>query len=172
MLDFIEYYTVDKLLDVVFLIIAFLLQEISRTDDLDQEEYRKDEDYEVKEDIITIPLNLPSSNITEKRKVDSFMEFVDNVSKHGGSYFDRTNNYKSNNVVSNNCKVDSDADTNFALSLVPMLRAIPLYKKVDAQISILKILKQHMSQEKTNFNCSVSIKEENFLSDNESDATV
>lgn len=155
---------------IIVLILSIVLQEISKTDDLDQEEYREEEDYEVKEDTITIPINLPSSNISKKRKVDPFIEFVDNVSKHDENYFDPTNNYKSNCMLNNcNSKIDSDPDTNFALSIVPMLRVIPLHKKVDAQISILQILKQHMSQGKRNLNCNVSIKEENFLSDNESD---
>lgn len=34
-----------------------------------------------------------------------------------------------------------DSDTNFALSLVPMLRAIPTHQKIDAQIQILQLLK-------------------------------
>lgn len=139
------------------------LQEITKTDDLDQEEYREDEDDEIKEDTITVPLNLPPSN-AKKRKVDSFIEFVDTVTKQDESYFDHRNNYKSSSTT-----VACDPDTNFVLSLVPMLRVIPLHKKVDAQISILQILKQHMNQEKRQFNCSVSIKEENFMSDNESD---
>jgi len=35
----------------------------------------------------------------------------------------------------------SVVDTNFALSLVPMLRAIPTHQKIDAQIQILQLLK-------------------------------
>lgn len=34
-----------------------------------------------------------------------------------------------------------DSDTNFALSLVPMLKAIPTHQKIDAQIQILQLLK-------------------------------
>jgi len=34
-----------------------------------------------------------------------------------------------------------DSDTNFALSLVPMLRAIPTHQTIDAQIQILQLLK-------------------------------
>lgn len=147
----------------------FFLQEISTTDDQDQEECCEDEVYDIKEETISIPLNLPPSNITKKRKVDSFMDFVANISKNDDSYFD------ADKEMSNNCssKIDLDSDTNFALSLVPMLRAIPLHKKVDAEISILHILKQYMG--KGNSSCNISkvvIKEENILSDNESDLNV
>lgn len=37
--------------------------------------------------------------------------------------------------------------TNFALSLVPMLNMLPVYKRIDAQISILTVLKKFLQNE-------------------------
>lgn len=41
---------------------------------------------------------------------------------------------------------DTDPDSNFSLSLVPMLKMIPIDKKIDAQIEILNILKKYTSR--------------------------
>ncbi|XP_049881143.1 uncharacterized protein LOC126377451 [Pectinophora gossypiella] len=113
----------------------------SRTED-NEEDYRiEEEEYDIKEDTINIPINIPNYQRSNSRKRNhdgsSFMEFIQ----------DRQSN--------------PDSDTSFALSIVPMLKAVPFRDKIDAQMAILKVLKNFVQYEEssrgTTYNDSIKI---------------
>lgn len=54
--------------------------------------------------------------------------------------------YEKRRKVETVAKTNEIDSTNFALSLVPMLNMLPLDKRIDAQVSILTVLKEFCSQ--------------------------
>lgn len=50
------------------------------------------------------------------------------------------------NILQEKKGQETDQETNFALSLVPMLKALPMDKKIEAQFQILQIFKMLNSQ--------------------------
>lgn len=88
------------------------------------------------EELVSEESYLSDNDVGSKSKRQRLSD-IDPLEKPYNSFVEEK---KDNSFMSRNI----DADEHFALSLLPMLRSIPLDKKINAQIDILKVLKEHV----------------------------